>query len=183
MFRAIIWHYVILLHMTCRLRLIRSHCRDHSDLYQQRNLLKALCKVFIRPVARVGSGDPVRVIRLYTTNTPDEVCSIYCWDICTTCRYRSTCYSTGASGPTALSVCSRLCLVANCSLSSDWLTVCWLTRSLVRSRTVLYGAFYSYLCRRYWNGILGPSSPLLPGESFDTCSKAVAFTLADTQVF
>ena len=33
---------------------------------------------FIRPVARVGSGDPVRVLRLYTTNTLDEVCSIYC---------------------------------------------------------------------------------------------------------
>ena len=28
---------------------------------------------FIRPVARVGSGDPVRVLRLYTTNTLDEV--------------------------------------------------------------------------------------------------------------
>ena len=26
---------------------------------------------------------------------------------------------------------------------------------------------------------MGPSSPPLPGESFDTCSKAVAFTLAD----
>ena len=33
---------------------------------------------FIRPVACVGSGDPVRVLRLYTTNTLDEVCSIYC---------------------------------------------------------------------------------------------------------
>ena len=33
---------------------------------------------FIRPVARVGSGDPVRVLRLYTTSTLDEVCSIYC---------------------------------------------------------------------------------------------------------
>ena len=131
-------------------------------------------KVLIRLVACIGSGDPVRVLRLYTTNTLDEVCSIYCWDICTTCRYRSTCYSTGTSGPTALSVCSRLCLVANCSL---WLSV------LLCSRTVLYDAFYSYLCRRYWNGILGPSSPPLPGESFDTCSKAVAFTLADTQVF
>ena len=107
---------------------------------------------FIRPVARVGSGDPVRVLRLYTTNTLDEVCSIYCWDICTTCHYRSTCYSTGASGPTALSVCSWLCLVANC-----WLSARSLARSLSRSRTVLYGAFYSYLCRRYWNGILGPS--------------------------
>ena len=50
-------------------------------------------------------------------------------------------------------------------------------------RTVLYDAFYSCLCRHYWNGILGPSSPPLAGESFDTCSKAVAFTLADTQVF
>ena len=136
------------------------------------------CEGFIRLIACVGSGDPVRVLRLYTTNTLDEVCSIYCWDICTTCRYRSTCYSTGASGPTVLSVCSRLCLVANCS--------CWmllLTAEYCCSRTVLYGAFYSYLCRRYWNGILGPSSPPLPGESFDTCSKAVAFTLADTQVF
>ena len=28
---------------------------------------------FIRPVACVGSGDPVRVLRLYTTNTLDEV--------------------------------------------------------------------------------------------------------------
>ena len=123
-------------------------------------ILHQLCKVFIRPVARVGSGDPVRVLRLYTTNTLDEVCSIYCWDICTTCRYRSTCYSTGTSGPTALSVCSRLCLVANCSLSSDWLTARSLTRCslLLSSRTVLYGAFYSYLCRRYWNGILGPST-------------------------
>ena len=102
---------------------------------------------YIRLVACIGSGDPVRVLRLYTTNTLDEVCSIYCWDICTTCRYRSTCYSTGASGPTVLSVCSRLCLVANC-----W-TVC----PSVCLRTVLYDAFYSYLCRRYWNGILGPS--------------------------
>ena len=69
---------------------------------------------FIRPVAHVGSGDPVRVLRLYITNTLDEACSIYCWDTCTTCRYQSMCYSTGTSGPTALSVCSRLCLVCVC---------------------------------------------------------------------
>ena len=80
------------------------------------------------------------------------------------------CYST------ALSVCSRLWLVTNCSALSA-------TAPVLLPRTVLYDDFYSYLCRRYWNGILGPSSPLLPGESFDTCSKAVAFTLADTQVF
>ena len=36
------------------------------------------CKGFIRLVACVGSGDPVRVLRLYTRNTLDEVCSIYC---------------------------------------------------------------------------------------------------------
>ena len=53
------------------------------------------------------------------------------------------------------------------------LRVCLPTSTALR--TVLYDAFYSYLCRRYWNGILGPSSPPLPGESFDTCSKAVAF--------
>ena len=32
-----------------------------------------------------------------------------------------------------------------------------LVPSLECPRTVLYDAFYSYLCRRYWNGILGPS--------------------------
>ena len=36
------------------------------------------CNVFICPVARIGSGDPVRVLCLYTTITLDEVCSIYC---------------------------------------------------------------------------------------------------------
>ena len=41
------------------------------------------------PFACIGSGDPVRVLRLYTTNTLDTLWSIYCWDICTTCRYRS----------------------------------------------------------------------------------------------
>ena len=60
------------------------------------------------------------------------------------------CYSTGASGPTVLSVCSRLCLVANCSYTTPY-------SSSSPPRTVLYDAFYSYLCRRYWNGILGPS--------------------------
>ena len=39
---------------------------------------KLSCARFIHPVAHVGSGDPVRVLRLYTTNTLDEVCSIYC---------------------------------------------------------------------------------------------------------
>ena len=37
-----------------------------------------LLQGFIRPVAHVGSGDPVRVLCLYTTNTLDEACNIYC---------------------------------------------------------------------------------------------------------
>ena len=82
----------------------------------------ARCTCFIRPVARIGSGDPVRVLRLYTMITLDEVCSVYCWDICTTCRYQSMCYSTCVSGPTALSVCSRLCPTKNCA----WLTLLWM---------------------------------------------------------
>ena len=40
------------------------------------------------PFACVGSGDPVRVLRLYTMNTLDVFWSIYCQGICTTCRYR-----------------------------------------------------------------------------------------------
>ena len=40
------------------------------------------------PFACIGSGDPVRVLHLYTTNTLDTLWSIYCWDICTTCHYR-----------------------------------------------------------------------------------------------
>ena len=33
---------------------------------------------FVCLVAHIGSSDPVRVLRLYTTNTLDEACSIYC---------------------------------------------------------------------------------------------------------
>ena len=40
------------------------------------------------PITCIGSGDPVRVLHLYTTNTLDIFWSIYCWGICTTCRYR-----------------------------------------------------------------------------------------------
>ena len=43
------------------------------------------------PFACIGSSDPVRVLRLYTTNTLDILWSIYCWDICTTCRYQCLC--------------------------------------------------------------------------------------------
>ena len=67
------------------------------------------------------------------------------------------CYSTGASGPTALSMCSRLWLVTNCSALCACLPLSTTTPVLL-ARIVLYDAFYSYLSRRYWNGILGPST-------------------------
>ena len=51
-------------------------------------LIQWLQSLFV-PFAWVGSGDPVRVLRLYTTNTLDTLWSIYCWDICTTCHYQS----------------------------------------------------------------------------------------------
>ena len=38
--------------------------------------IDAIGTVFV--FACVGSSDPVRVLCLYTTNTLDEVCSIYC---------------------------------------------------------------------------------------------------------
>ena len=47
-----------------------------TELYVRINIEKV--QGFIRPIVRVGSGDPVRVLHLYTTITLDEVCSIYC---------------------------------------------------------------------------------------------------------
>ena len=64
------------------------------------------------------------------------------------------------------------------ALNTDWGNEC-----VCVSRTVLYDAFYSYLCRRYWNGILGPSSPPLPGEALILVAKLLLLLLADTQVF
>ena len=125
---------------------------------------------FIRPVARVGSGDPVRVLRLYTTNTLDEVCSIYCWDICTTCRYRSTCYSTGTSGPTALSVCSQLCLSGFWPPTSDLVLYC--TMPFIATCVDAIGTvFWDRPVLRY------------PGKALILVAKLLLFTLVDTQVF
>ena len=53
-------------------------------LKKQLNVVQGLSVLF----ACIGSGDPVRVLLLYTMNTLDILWSIYCWDICTTCRYR-----------------------------------------------------------------------------------------------
>ena len=57
------------------IRLIHSLMGRYSMDFNYRDLFM---QGFIRPVARIGSGDPVRVLHLYTTITLDEVCSIYC---------------------------------------------------------------------------------------------------------
>ena len=59
------------------------------------------------------------------------------------------CYSTCTSGPTCAE--HVLSTVSSRQLSQ-------LALSLECPRTVLYDAFYSYLCRHYWNSILGPST-------------------------
>ena len=46
------------------------------------------------PFACIGSSDPLRVLRLYTTNTLDTLWSIYCWDVCTTCLYTTNTLDT-----------------------------------------------------------------------------------------
>ena len=76
------------------------------------------------PFACVGSGDPVRVLRLYTTNTLDIFWSIYCWGICTTCHYRSN--------------------VLRSSLTLwDFLLLLWPCHSECSFCTVLCGALYT----------------------------------------
>ena len=81
----------------------------------------------------IGSGDPVRVLRLlHTTNTLDTLWSIYCWDICTTCCYRTTCYSTGWS------------IISGQLLLREWLVSKW-AKWVNELRTVLYGGLNSEL--------------------------------------
>ena len=60
----------------------------YRPVHTERKRKKLKVQGLFVPFACVGSGDPVRVLRLYTTNTLDTLWSIYCWDICTTCRYR-----------------------------------------------------------------------------------------------
>ena len=63
---------------TTKIRELDSPEMGSSYILVAVNSLWCRMQGFIRPVAHVGSGDPVRVLRLYTTNTLDEVCSIYC---------------------------------------------------------------------------------------------------------
>ena len=41
------------------------------------------------PVARLGSGDSVRVLRLFQNKCPGYSWSINCWWLCTTCHYQN----------------------------------------------------------------------------------------------
>ena len=93
------------------------------------------------PFACVGSGDPVRVLRLYTTNTLDIFWSIYWWGICTTCRYRFYCvvlkpYTLRL--PTATATAGQLTSLCVCVRHWVWR---WVWRWV--SRTVLCGALYT----------------------------------------
>ena len=57
---------------------IDTQINELEDSFQDYDINAMSARWFIRLVACVGSGDPVRVLRLYTTITLDEVCSIYC---------------------------------------------------------------------------------------------------------
>ena len=120
------------------------------------------------PFACVGSGDPVRVLCLYTTNTLDTRWSIYCWDICTTCCYQ-----------TYVLLLKPYTLRLPTMMRVLWLEACWQIRSTLycvvsfiapsvdASRTVFWD--HSVL---HW-----------PGKALILVAKLLNLILADTQVF
>ena len=57
---------------------IDTQINELEDSFQNYDINAMSARCFIHLVACVGSGDPVRVLRLYTRITLDEVCSIYC---------------------------------------------------------------------------------------------------------
>ena len=70
---------------------LQIFCTSHS--MNKLNLHKpAMSWWFVQglfvPFACVGSGDPARVLLLLHNKYTGYNWSIYCWDICTTCRYR-----------------------------------------------------------------------------------------------
>ena len=87
--------------------------------------------------ACVGSGNPVRVLRLYTANTLDIFWSIYYWGICTTCRYQFYCVVLKPYAlrlPTATATAGQLTSLCVCVWHLVWRWV---------SHTVLCGALYT----------------------------------------
>ena len=67
-------------------------CTAHqvrSNLLHQYSVSRSVLQGLFVPFARVGSGDPVRVLHLLHNKYVGYNWSIYCWDICTTCLYRN----------------------------------------------------------------------------------------------
>ena len=89
LFLCISLHFVINPISCCSMLFCCSHYTLLGILiyYQMLECSNLVQGLFV-PFACVGSGDPVRVLRLYTTNTLDTLWSIYFWDIYTTCHYR-----------------------------------------------------------------------------------------------
>ena len=81
------------------------------------------------------------------------------------------CYSTCASGLTMLSVCSRLCLVANCS-TKNWALVLYCTMPFIATCVDAIGmVFWDCPVLRYL------------GKALILVAKLLLLLLADTQVF
>ena len=83
------------------------------------------------------------------------------------------CYSTGASGPIALSMCSRLCLVANCSATPillDLVVYCMMP-FIATCVDTIGTVFWDCPVLRY------------PGKALILVAKMLLFTLVNTQVF
>ena len=109
--------------------------QTEADFFNEKGLLKV--QGLSVPFACVGSGDPVRVLRLYTTNTLDIFWSIYYWGICTTCRYWFYCAVLKPYAlrlPTTTATTGQLTSRCVCV----WL---WVHRTV--SRTVLCRALYT----------------------------------------
>ena len=120
------------------------------------------------PFACIGSGDPVRVLHLYTMNTLDTLWSIYCWDICTTCRYR---IYVLLLKPYAL----RLPTVTRV----PWLEVCWQMLSTLYCVVSFIAACVSASRMVFWDR----SVLRCPGKALILVAKLLNLILADTQVF
>ena len=127
---------------SAKLHIFTSLCKflgqnsKHSALQK----ISTLQGLFV-PFACIGSGDHVRVLRLYTMNTLDTLWSIYCWDICTTCCYRIYVLLAQVLWLWDFLLLTQLwwVLLLEC-LSRECLVKC--------AHTVLCGDLYSCLCRR-----------------------------------
>ena len=118
--------------------------------------------------ACVGSGDPVRVLRLYTMNTLDTLWSIYCWDICTTCHYWTYVLLLK---PYALRTPTMMCVL--------WLEACWQMRSTLYCVVSFIAACVDASRMIFWDH----SVLRWPGKALILVAKLLNLIVADTQVF